>query len=121
MCRISWNPAPEMTQEITCSGTCFVQMEKQRPRDGWDCTGHTAREWQRQCFVHPPGYPCPLAWNTGELGQAKETDIRLALLNSNFTTLRDPQFIYSSPQLLEAGTVRIYVLHMRKLIPREIT
>lgn len=71
MCRISQKPEPELTQEITCSGTCFVQMEKLSPRDGWACTGHTATKGQSQCFVCPPSYPFPLAWNTPGLGQAR--------------------------------------------------
>lgn len=62
----------------------------------------------------PLGLEYPRAW------PGQETDVSLGLLNSDFTTLRDTQFIYSSPQLPEAATVRIHMLQMRKLSPREV-
>ena len=57
MCRVSWNPESEVTQEIICSGTYFGQMGKLRPGDGWG--------------LHRPHKP--------ESGRASALSVRLSL------------------------------------------
>lgn len=72
-------------------------------------------------FCSATSLSLPLGLGYTRAQPRQETDVGLCLLNSDFTTLKEPQFVYSSPQLLEARTVRIHMVQMRKLSPREVT